>query len=128
MAGDIIIKINENQITTVEDLTDFLKQFDDEFVTITALRKNKIVTANIKPALDMQSNTYKIGYWVRNNASGVGTLTFVDEDKNFGALGHPITDYETGVAVPVCDGDIYARPLWQRNPMLCAARRGSRGM
>ena len=107
VAGDIIIKINDKEVTSVEDLTSFLKDFDDETVTITALRKNKQITATIKPALDLQSNSYKIGYWVRNNASGVGTLTFVDENKNFGALGHPITDYETGVAVPVCDGDIY---------------------
>lgn len=119
-SGDLITHVNNNEITGVESLEEVLENFDDDYVTITALRKNKTVVAKIKPALDMQSNKYKLGYWVRNNASGVGTLTFVDESKNFGALGHPITDYETGVVVPVSDGKIY-------NCSLVGINKGERG-
>ena len=35
-------------------------------------------------------------------------MTYVDKKNNsFGALGHPITDFETGAIVPVQDGKIY---------------------
>ena len=119
-AGDVLTHINNKLIYSVEDLQNELAGFDDEFVVLTALRKNKTITAKVKPVLDVESNKYKLGYWVKNNASGVGTLTFVDEDKNYGALGHAITDYETGSVVPVKDGKIY-------NCSLVGINKGERG-
>ena len=42
-----------------------------------------------------QQNTegvYKLGIWIRDNAQGVGTMTYLDEKNGFGALGHGIND------------------------------------
>lgn len=39
---------------------------------------------------------YKLGIWVRDNTQGIGTLTFVDEKGRYGALGHGISDVDTG--------------------------------
>ena len=36
---------------------------------------------------------YKLGIWIRDNAQGVGTMTYIDADGNFGALGHGIPQY-----------------------------------
>ena len=44
---------------------------------------------------------------MRDDAQGIGTLTFVTKDGKFGALGHSICDYETGIEIPVQDGGIY---------------------
>lgn len=120
LPGDILTEINGKEITSVSVVEEELNDFDNEFVNLKVLRKDKAIDIKLKPAKDMESNKYKLGLWVKNNASGVGTLTFVDQNKNFGALGHPITDYETGSVIPVQDGKIY-------NCSLVGITKGERG-
>lgn len=74
---------------------------------VTFIRDGKEQNAKLTPILDAQTKLYKLGIWIRNEARGIGTLTFVTEDNEFGALGHSISDYETGVKIPVNDGNIY---------------------
>lgn len=120
LPGDILTEINGKEITSVSVVEEELNDFDNEYVNLKVLRKDKAIDIKLKPAKDMESNKYKLGLWVKNNASGVGTLTFVDQNKNFGALGHPITDYETGSIIPVQDGKIY-------NCSLVGITKGERG-
>ena len=55
----------------------------------------------------MQDNCYRLGIWVRDKTAGIGTLTFYDDDsKIFGALGHGITDMDTGNLLNVEYGKI----------------------
>lgn len=120
-AGDIITEIDGSKIISIENLKEYMKESNGDEITITALRKNKEIKIKLKPALDLESKTYKLGLWVRDDASGVGTLTFVDKDtKKFGSLGHPITDYETGATVPVETGKIY-------NTTLVGINKGQKG-
>jgi stage IV sporulation protein B len=108
LPGDIITSINDTPITSVNVIVEELEKCNGNQVKLQALRKDKNITVRLKPALDLESQTYKLGLWVRDDASGIGTLTYVDrQSKAFGALGHPITDYETGAVVPVLDGKIY---------------------
>ena len=39
---------------------------------------------------------YKLGIWVRDDTQGIGTVTYMDGDGNYGALGHGISDVDTG--------------------------------
>lgn len=49
----------------------------------------------------------KLGLWVRDSAAGVGTVTFYNEDtKCFSALGHAITDIDTGEVLTTSSGEI----------------------
>ena len=50
---------------------------------------------------------YKLGIWVRDDMAGVGTMTYIREDLSFGALGHPISDADTGSMLETKDGKIY---------------------
>ena len=50
---------------------------------------------------------YKLGIWVRDNTQGIGTLTFVDEDGRYGALGHGISDIDTGKLLKIEKGALY---------------------
>ena len=50
---------------------------------------------------------YKLGIWVRDDTQGIGTLTYVDQDKKFGALGHGISDVDTGGLLNVSGGTLY---------------------
>ena len=50
---------------------------------------------------------YQIGLWVRDIAAGVGTLTFYDPNTGYyGALGHIISDADTGKTIEVGQGEI----------------------
>ena len=57
-----------------------------------------------------QQNTegvYKLGIWIRDNAQGVGTMTYLDEKNGFGALGHGINDTDTADLMEVQSGSLY---------------------
>ena len=54
---------------------------------------------------------YKIGTWIRDDTQGIGTLTFVTKDHQFGALGHGITDIDTSLLMEVSDGDVYTAEI-----------------
>ena len=50
----------------------------------------------------------RLGLWVKDDISGVGTLTYVNpENNNFAALGHKLVDFETGASVNLRSGDVY---------------------
>ena len=49
---------------------------------------------------------YKLGLWVRDSAAGVGTVSFYEpKTKTFGALGHGITDIDTGSLINIANGE-----------------------
>ncbi|MGE5702682.1 MAG: SpoIVB peptidase, partial [Clostridia bacterium] len=50
---------------------------------------------------------YRMGLYIRDSAAGVGTLTFYEPKSGaYGALGHVISDVDTGQAIVVGDGQI----------------------
>lgn len=64
------------------------------------------MTSNIKP-IETSKNEYKLGLWVRDSASGVGTISFYDPNtKRFAALGHGISDNDTGDLLNIESGEI----------------------
>lgn len=108
--GDILTAINDTKISSLEDLKKVLdtEKYDGEKIILHINRNNEKMKLEIEPILDKEENKYKLGVWVRNDASGVGTLTYVKcDDLSYGALGHPITDYETGALIPTRGGKIF---------------------
>lgn len=93
--GDAIISIAGNKIESIQDLNRIINQpsLAGKPVELTLHRKGEEIVTSITPALDQISNTYKLGLWVRNNLSGVGTLTYVKQSSyRFGAVGHPLAE------------------------------------
>jgi stage IV sporulation protein B len=65
--------------------------------TITSVRDMERVLGSKRP-----------GIWVKDDTSGVGTLTYVNpENNNFAALGHKLVDNETGADVNLRSGEVY---------------------
>ena len=50
---------------------------------------------------------YKLGIWVKDNAQGLGTITFLNADSRFGALGHGIHDVDTNTLLEIDNGTVY---------------------
>ena len=105
-SGDIITKINGNTISCVEDIDLALQNVDSEETNIEVIRDNKPKTLNVGLLKD-STNHYRLGVWVKNNISGIGTLTFVKKNGDYGALGHPVTNTNSDTVVPIIDGNIY---------------------
>lgn len=104
--GDLITKINDIDIDSTETLITTLKTIDKETLSLEYIRDNETINKEVK-LIKEDSNSYKIGLWVRDTAAGVGTLTFYHEESGkFGALGHPVTDGDTNKIFDIKDGDL----------------------
>ena len=75
-------------------------------VKITYVRDGSNYNTEILPT-KTSDNEYKLGLWVRDAASGVGTISFYDpKTGEFGALGHGILDVDTEELIDIARGDI----------------------
>jgi len=81
-----------------------------EMVTLLIERDGVVEVVDITPE-PMADGLYKMGIWIRDNAQGVGTLTIVDEEGNFGALGHGIADSDTGLLMGLGHGSLYGTKI-----------------
>ena len=91
--GDTILKVNDLEIQTIENLQKEINKSDGKNIDLTILKEDgTIETSNIKP-VKVSNTEYKLGLWVKDAATGVGTLTYYEPNsKSFAALGHGITD------------------------------------
>jgi len=108
--GDIICEIEGENIEQAEKISKVINdpQFVGKELVVKCKRNGATFYTTVKPQLDKESNTYKLGLWVRDDASGIGTLTYIKKDTlEFGALGHPISDIDTGAIMEVFDGNLY---------------------
>lgn len=106
--GDVIITINDNSITNVEELVDNLDKSNKEInINIGIIRNNKPKDIPLKLIKD-DNNIYKTGIYVKDQISGIGTLTYLDpKTKTFGALGHEIIEKSSGKRLDILKGKIF---------------------
>lgn len=109
VAGDIVKKVNGQDVFSGKDIDAILQNDENECKTakIEAIRKGKNFSVEIKPAYDVVAQKYKLGLWVKNSLSGVGTVTYIKKDGRFGALGHPIAISGTKDVLGVKSGNVY---------------------
>ena len=114
-SGDVIQCVNGVQVSGAGQLSECLK--DGEPARLRVLRGGDVLECDVTPAQDERDGRYRLGAWVRDSTAGVGTLTFYDpRDGGFGALGHAITDIDTGVLMPVGEGELYANRVVNVTP------------
>lgn len=111
MSGDYITAINGVQVTKKERFSDLVNELGKSYVTLTVRRDGKNYDIKVKPVKDLDGR-YKVGVWVRDDCQGLGTLTYVDENGEFGTLGHSISDSDTGEIVEIESGRIYTAKIW----------------
>ena len=105
--GDRIISINNKEIKNTEELIETVNYYQGKELEIKYINnENKEQIANITPIKDTD-NEYKLGLWVRDAAAGVGTATFYEPNSGtFVALGHGITDIDTGNLITIANGEL----------------------
>ena len=103
--GDTIVKINDNEINTTDELIEKVNMSKGEKVEIEYIHDEETKECSITP-VKTNEEEYKLGLWVRDSAAGVGTVSFYEPDTHiFGALGHGITDIDTGDLLNIAEGE-----------------------
>ncbi len=106
LEGDSIIEVNGNIINNTQELVNSINKSNGQEIEVKFVRNGEEKTCKITPVKNKQEE-YKIGLWVRDSAGGVGTVTFYNEEsKSFAALGHAITDIDTGEIINTSSGEI----------------------
>lgn len=105
-SGDYIQAVNGEPVTEKDDFIHRIENSGGKEVVLSVKRNDEVTEVKVKPVLNV-SGDYKIGVWVRDNAQGVGTLTYIDGEGNFGALGHGINDIDTSTLMELDNGTLY---------------------
>lgn len=108
--GDYITKLNDEKVSTKKQLIEQITMCGGKDLDFTVDRNGKKINVLISP-VETGMNVYKIGIWVRDDLQGLGTVTYVDKQK-FGALGHSITDSDTGKLMRVSGGKLYLADIY----------------
>ena len=104
--GDVIVSINDNNVSSISEMVGKINEVTNNSVKIGYIRNNITKYTNLK--LVRENEICKTGLYVRDSISGIGTLTYIDPNtKIFGALGHEITDSNSGVKLDINSGKIY---------------------
>lgn len=104
--GDTVVQANGQKIHNADELSEIINNDEDKIIDLTVKRNDKIYNTRLS-AVQNQDGIFQIGIWVRDIAAGVGTLTFYDPNSGYyGALGHIISDSDTGKVVEVGQGEI----------------------
>ena len=105
-SGDYIVAVNGSAVTRKEELVQEVKESDGAPVVLKVDRGGSLTELLVQPVLDKEES-YKLGLWVRDDTQGIGTLTYMDENGRYGALGHGISDVDTGTLLNLSGGSLY---------------------
>ncbi len=105
-SGDYIVGLNGKKIDTKAQLIEAVKDLEEDEVVLTVKREKEKLDIRFRP-VQYSLTEYKLGIWVRDNTQGLGTVTFLNADSKFGALGHGIHDVDTNELLNISDGTLY---------------------
>lgn len=100
--GDVILYIDEYEVNNALDIERALVNSNSKKITLK--RNNEILLEKVMPARDMNGQN-KLGIFVRDDVSGIGTITFIKGNR-FGSLGHPVLD-DNGQILNITNGNLY---------------------
>ncbi len=106
--GDLILSLNGYILKDVDTAASIIrKEAVKGPLDLKVKRSTETFYVPISPYLCRESDEYRIGLYIRDTAAGVGTLTFYDPvSKNYGALGHLITDLDSHNPLEINEGVI----------------------
>jgi len=102
--GDVIEALDGREVESSEQFAAMLQC--GGLVELDVSRDGHDLTLEARP-VQGADGTWRLGAWIRDSMAGIGTVTFYDPASGtFGALGHGITDTDTGLLMPLGDGSV----------------------
>lgn len=111
LSDDYIVSINGINVSSKAQMIFLINKYGASELELGVRRDEKLISVKVTP-IKSKEGDYKIGIWVRDDTQGIGTLTFIDENNNFGALGHGISDVDTGKLLSSEEGKLYTADIW----------------
>lgn len=105
-SGDYILRIDGSPVKTIKEFNEAIQKAGDRKVKV-RIRRNGMETDVAMKPVQAKDNSYKLGIWVREDTQGIGTMTYVTKNGGFGALGHGITDADTGTLMNLSGGELF---------------------
>lgn len=104
--GDMIVAVAGEKVRNAGELIAAVGALEGGRAELTVLRSGKLLLLTVEPARSAEDQ-WMLGMWLRDGISGIGTVTFCDPATGlYGALGHSISDAESGAMVPMENGSI----------------------
>lgn len=105
--NDKITHVENDKVDCIDDLIAKINKYiKNNEVNITVLRDG--ISVPIKLKLVKEGETYKTGLFIKDEITGIGTLTYIDPNtKIYGALGHEITERTTNNVADIKGGKIF---------------------
>lgn len=104
--GDYILKSNGETVENKKQFISMVEASEGEDMILTIRRNNEITDVMINAGKNRMEE-WKLGIWIRDNAQGIGTMTYEGTDSTFGALGHGINDVDTSILMNLEEGTLY---------------------
>ena len=105
--GDVITTVDGSPVTTADALTALVNAAGARPLSVSYTREGQSRLTTVTPHADASTGAVRLGAWVRDSTAGVGTLSFYDPDTGrYAALGHAITDGDTGAVLTVSEGQV----------------------
>lgn len=104
--GDYVYSCNGEQLDDKKEFMRLIGASGGKPLILKIERDERIFDIRLNPAKN-EAGEYKLGIWIRDNAQGVGTMTFIDENNQFGALGHGINDVDTTELMKLKNGSLF---------------------
>ncbi len=105
--GDNIISIEGEKVYNSKDVNNIISNNkENKYVRVLIERDGKELEKEVM--VNKINDEYRLGLWIRDKISGIGTMTFYDpQNKTFAALGHAIKDKDTEELIKIKSGNIY---------------------
>ena len=105
-SGDYIREVNGVEISGKEELIECVANCGGQRVILKLLREGELIEVAVEPVA-CEKGGYKLGLWVRDDLAGIGTLTYLTDQLGYGALGHGVSDADTGTMLSIKEGKLY---------------------
>ena len=108
--GDVLEKINGKKVSCAEDVRQALQKSTGT-VTVVYSRDGKTKSCRVTPQITSQGP--KLGVFLRQGITGIGTVTWYDPETGiFATLGHGVSG-SNGVLVDMTEGNTYEASVMQ---------------
>ena len=104
--GDYILKSNGEAVENKKQFIGMVEASEGEDMVLTIRRNNETTDVMIKAGKNKMEE-WKLGIWIRDNAQGIGTMTYEGTDNTFGAPGHGNNDVDTSILMNLEEGTLY---------------------
>lgn len=105
-SGDYIVSVNGMAVSEKEDLAAAVNEAGGGKDILGIMRGEEYIEVSLDPVKSV-SGKYMLGVWVRDDLAGVGTLTYYKADGTYAALGHAVSDSDTGTIMSMAEGYLY---------------------